>query len=64
MAEVKIISVISKLRPKVVRGRTVDLDALAEEIAEQSGFDLGDARDFAYKFATAMVRHLVIPPDL
>ncbi len=44
MAEVRIISVISKLRPKVVRGRTVDLDALAEEIAEQSGFDLGGAR--------------------
>ncbi len=60
MAEVRIISVISKLRPKVVRGRTVDLDALAEEIAEQSGFDLGDARDFAYKFATAMVRHLKV----
>ncbi len=60
MAEIKILSVISKLRPRVVRSRTVDLDELAEEIAEQSGFDVGDARDFAYKFAAAMIRHLKV----
>jgi len=58
MAEINIIAVISKLRPKVKQGRIVDLDDLADEIAEQSGFDRGDARDFAYKFSQAMVRHL------
>lgn len=58
MAEINIIAVISKLRPKVKAGRRVDLDDLADEIAEQSGFDRGDARDFAYKFSQAMIRHL------
>jgi hypothetical protein len=58
MAEIKLIAVIGKLRPRVKRGRTTDLDALADEIAEQSGFDKGDARDFAYKFARSLVRHL------
>jgi nucleoid DNA-binding protein len=58
MAEIKIIAVIGKLRPKVKRGRTVSLDDLADEIAGQSGFDRGDARDFAYKFARGLVNHL------
>lgn len=58
MAEIKILGVITKLRPKVKRGRTVDLDNLADEIATQSGFDRGDARDFAFKFAQALVGHL------
>ena len=58
MAEIKILGVITKLRPKVKRGRTVDLDNLADEIATQSGFDRGDARDFAFKFAQSLVGHL------
>jgi len=58
MAEINIIAVIGKLRPKVKRSRTVDLDDLADEIAEQSGFDRGDARDFAYKFARGLINHL------
>ncbi len=58
MAEVTILTVISKLRPKVNRGRTVELDELADEIADQSGFDRGDARDFAFKFSQALVNHL------
>jgi nucleoid DNA-binding protein len=58
MAEVKIISIISKLGPKVERGHTIELDTLADEIAEQSGFDRGDARDFAFKFSQALIRHL------
>lgn len=58
MADINILGVISKLRPKVkVRGN-VTLDSLADEIAEQSGFDRGDARDFAYKFANGLIRHL------
>ena len=32
MAEIKILTVISKMRPKVERGRTVELDTLADEI--------------------------------
>jgi hypothetical protein len=58
MAEIKILAVISKLRPKVKRGRTVDLDDMADEIADQSGFDRGDARDFAFKFSQALINHL------
>ena len=58
MAEINILAVISKLRPRVKRGRTFDLDDLADEIAEQSGFDKGDARDFGYKFAKALINHL------
>lgn len=58
MAEISIIAVISKLRPKVVRRDVVDLDTLADEIALQSGFDRGDARDFGYKFAQGLVSHL------
>ncbi len=58
MAEINIIAVISKLRPRVKQGRVVDLDELAEEIAEGSGFDVGDTRDFAYKFGRALIRHL------
>jgi len=60
MAEIKILSVIAKLRPRIERGRVVDLDELADEIAEQSGFDRGDARDFAYKFARGLVNHLAL----
>jgi len=58
MADIHILAVIGKLRPRVKPGRIVDLDELADEIAEQSGFDRGDARDFAYKFSQAMIRHL------
>ena len=58
MAQVTILTVTSKLRPRVNRGRTVELDDLADEIAEQSGFDRGDARDFAYKFSQALINHL------
>ena len=58
MADINILSIISKLRPRVIRGHIIDLDDLADEIAEQSGFDRGDARDFAYKFAASMTRHL------
>ena len=58
MPQIKIIAVIGKLRPKVKQGRLVDLDDLADEIAAQSGYDRGDARDFAFKFARAMVEHL------
>ena len=36
----------------------MELDELADEIAEQSGFDVSDARDFAYKFGSALIRHL------
>ena len=49
---------ISKLRPKVERGRTAELDDLADEIADQSGFDRGDARDFVYKFSQSLINHL------
>jgi len=58
MAEINIIAVIGKLRPKVRPRRTVDLEDLAAEIAEQSGFDRGDVRDLAYKFASGLIRHL------
>jgi len=58
MAEINILAVTSKLRPKVVRGRTATLDTLADEIAVQSGFDRGDARDFAFKFAQGLINHL------
>ena len=47
MAEINIPSVISKLCPRVQRGRRIDLDDLVDEIAVQSGFDRGDARDSA-----------------
>ncbi|MCA9934737.1 MAG: HU family DNA-binding protein [Ardenticatenaceae bacterium] len=58
MATINILAVISKLRPRVKYGRTYDLDDLADEIAEQSGFDKGDARDFGYKLAKVLVNHL------
>ena len=58
MAEIKIFTVISKLRPKIERGRTIELDDLADEISSTSGFDRGDARDFAFKFANALIKHL------
>ncbi len=58
MTEINIIAVIGKLRPRVKRGRLVELDDLADEIAIQSGFDRGDARDFAYKFALCLITHL------
>ncbi|MCA9921114.1 MAG: HU family DNA-binding protein [Anaerolineales bacterium] len=58
MAEINILAVISKLRPRVVRNRAFNLDDLADEIAIQSGFDKGDARDFAYKFAQGLINHL------
>jgi nucleoid DNA-binding protein len=58
MAQVNIMAVIARLRPKVQQGRVIELDDLADEIAEQSGFDRGDARDFAFKFAQGLVRHL------
>ncbi len=60
MADIKLISVISKLRPRVERGCTIELDTLADEIADQSGFDRGDARDFVYKFSQALIRHLKV----
>ncbi len=58
MSDINILGVISKLRPRVERSRKVTLDDLADEIADQSGFDRGDARDFAYKFSQSMVKHL------
>jgi len=58
MSDVNIIAVIAKLRPRIARNRRVTLDDLADEIAGQSGFDRGDARDFAYKFSKSMVNHL------
>ncbi|MFQ5857501.1 MAG: hypothetical protein ACE5LU_17990 [Anaerolineae bacterium] len=58
MSEIKIIGVISKLCPRVKQGRVVELDDLADQIAGQSGFDRGDVRDFAYKFAQTLVNHL------
>jgi nucleoid DNA-binding protein len=58
MSDINILGVISKLRPRVERSRKVNLDDLADEIAKQSGFDRGDARDFAYKFSQSMVDHL------
>lgn len=59
MATINIMSVIGQLRPRVKVERTVDLNDLASEISEQSGFDKGDARDFAYKFSSGLIRHLV-----
>ena len=58
MSDINIIAVIAKLRPRIERSRKVTLDDLADEIAKQPGFDRGDARDFAYKFAQSMVSHL------
>jgi predicted histone-like DNA-binding protein len=58
MAEINILAVISKLRPKIKRNSTIELDDIADDIAVQSGFDRGDARDFAYKLARALVKHL------
>ncbi len=58
MAILKSMAVIGKLRPRVARANTVELDTLADEIAEQSGFDRGDSRAFAYKFSQALIRHL------
>ncbi len=58
MAEVALISVISKLRPRVKRGRSKTLDDIADEIAEQSNFDRGDVRSIGYKFARGLIRHL------
>lgn len=58
MAELGILAVISKLRPRVVRRDVVELDEIADEIAVQSGFDRGDARDFAYKFSQALITRL------
>ena len=58
MSDIHIITVINNLRPRIERTRKVTLDDLADEIAKQSGFDRGDARDFAYKFAQSMVSHL------
>ncbi len=58
MSEIKIIAVIGKLQPRVKHGRRVDLNDLADEITAQSGYDRGDARDFAFKFAHALVEHL------
>ncbi len=58
MAQINIIAVIGKLCPKVKQRRTVNLDDLADEIAEQSGFDRGDARGFAYKLARSLINHL------
>ena len=58
MPEMQIIAVISKLRPRVKQGRMYNLDDIANELAEQSGRDQGDARDLAYKFTRALMRHL------
>ena len=58
MAEINILAVVSKLRPRVKRNYTYELDDLADEIAIQSGFDKGDARDFAYKLSQSMINHL------
>jgi nucleoid DNA-binding protein len=58
MAEVHILSIISKLRPRVVRRDVIELDDLADEIAVQSGFDRGDSRDYAYKFFQRLINHL------
>jgi hypothetical protein len=58
MATIDILAVISKLRPRVKRNHTFSLDDLADEIAIQSGFDKGDARDFAYKFSRGLINHL------
>lgn len=58
MADINIMGIISKLGPKVKVVNNITLDLLADEIAEQSGFDRGDARDFAYKFASGLIRHL------
>ena len=58
MAEINILAVVSKLRPRVKRNYTYTLDDIADEIAIQSGFDKGDARDFAYKLSQSMINHL------
>lgn len=60
MSEINIIAVISKLRPRVKRGRTIELDDIADNIAVQSGFDRGDARDMAYKMAREMINQLML----
>lgn len=59
MAEIKLISVISKLRPRIDRGQSVEFEEIAAEIAEQSGFDRGDALNFAHKFSSRMEHHLM-----
>ncbi len=58
MAEVKLIGVISKLRPRVKRGRSTSLDDIADQIAEKSSFDQGDVRSIGYKIAKELIRHL------
>ncbi len=58
MSEVRISTVIVRLRPRVARERTVSLEEVAAEIAEQSGFDYGDVRAIVYKLARVVVRHL------
>lgn len=58
MSEINILGVISKLRPRVKQGHRVELDDLADQIARQSGFDRGDARDFAFKFSRSLIDHL------
>lgn len=58
MTDITILSIISKLRPRVVRRDVIELDELADEIAVQSGFDRGDSRDYAYKFSQGLVTHL------
>ncbi len=43
--KVKIIVIIGKLRLYIGRGYTIELDTLADEIAEQSGFERGIHED-------------------
>lgn len=58
MAEIHIISVISKLRPRVAHRSRIPMDVIADEIADESGYDRGTTRDIAYKLARKLVEHL------
>ncbi len=49
MAEVKIESVISKMRIRPIRKETWDLSDIGKELAKVSTMDTGDAMNFGYK---------------
>lgn len=55
MAEIKIQSVINKLRIRTVHKETWDLDRIGAELAKVSEMDTGDAINFTYKLFDIVV---------
>ena len=51
MAEIDIMSVINKLRPRPERKGTLTIEDIGKELAKVSGMDTGDVHNFIYKLS-------------